>query len=185
MSNRVVVTGIGAVSPVGNTAADFIDNILASKSGVAPITKFDAASTGITLACEVKDFDPGKRLSKRDYKRLDAYAQYGLYSAVEAMEQAGLHANENYQPEDLGVIYGTGIGGIQTIEEQTKKAYLKGPKRVPRSLFQNQFLTWLLEIFLCTLMLEIRHRQLLMPVLLEPMPLVMPLIILRPVVPKL
>ncbi|WP_395319378.1 beta-ketoacyl-ACP synthase II [Fructilactobacillus frigidiflavus] len=130
MSNRVVVTGIGAVSPIGNTADDFIKNMLDSKVGIAPITKFDASETGITVAGEVKDFTPSDRLSKKDYKRLDLYAQYALYTAKEAMDQAGLVEGENYQPEDLGVIYGTGIGGIQTIEEQVIKAHEKGPRRV-------------------------------------------------------
>ena len=130
MSNRVVVTGIGALSPIGNTADDFIKNMLNSKVGIAPITKFDASETGITVAGEVKDFNPSDRLSKKDYKRLDPYAQYALYTAKEAMDQAGLVEGENYQPEDLGVIYGTGIGGIQTIEEQVIKAHEKGPRRV-------------------------------------------------------
>ncbi|WP_274705479.1 beta-ketoacyl-ACP synthase II [Fructilactobacillus hinvesii] len=130
MSNRVVVTGMGVVSPIGNSADEFIDNILASKNGIGPITKFDASETGISVAAEVKDFDPGQRLSKRDYKRLDPYAQYALYTAKEAMDQAGLVVNENYRPEDLGVIYGTGIGGISTIEEQLQKAFKKGPRRV-------------------------------------------------------
>ncbi|USS91381.1 beta-ketoacyl-ACP synthase II [Fructilactobacillus carniphilus] len=121
---------MGVVSPVGNTADEFVDNILDSKNGIGPITKFDASETGISVAAEVKDFDPGKRLSKRDYKRLDPYAQYALYTAKEAMDQAGLVLNENYQPEDLGVIYGTGIGGISTIEEQLQKAFEKGPRRV-------------------------------------------------------
>lgn len=130
MSNRVVVTGIGALSPIGNTADDFIKNMLNSKVGIAPITKFDASETGITVAGEVKDFNPSDRLSKKDYKRLDPYAQYALYTAKESMDQAGLVEGENYQPEDLGVIYGTGIGGIQTIEEQVIKAHEKGPRRV-------------------------------------------------------
>ena len=104
MSNRVVVTGIGALSPIGNTADDFIKNMLNSKVGIAPITKFDASKTGITVAGEVKDFNPSDRLSKKDYKRLDPYAQYALYTAKEAMDQAGLVEGENYQPEDLGVI---------------------------------------------------------------------------------
>ncbi|USS87202.1 beta-ketoacyl-ACP synthase II [Fructilactobacillus cliffordii] len=121
---------MGVVSPVGNTADEFVDNILDSKNGIGPITKFDASETGISVAAEVKDFDPGNRLSKRDYKRLDPYAQYALYTAKEAMDQAGLVLNENYQPEDLGVIYGTGIGGISTIEEQLQKAFKKGPRRV-------------------------------------------------------
>ncbi|USS88563.1 beta-ketoacyl-ACP synthase II [Fructilactobacillus hinvesii] len=121
---------MGVVSPIGNSADEFIDNILASKNGIGPITKFDASETGISVAAEVKDFDPGQRLSKRDYKRLDPYAQYALYTAKEAMDQAGLVVNENYRPEDLGVIYGTGIGGISTIEEQLQKAFKKGPRRV-------------------------------------------------------
>ena len=108
----------------------FIKNMLNSKVGIAPITKFDASKTGITVAGEVKDFNPSDRLSKKDYKRLDPYAQYALYTAKEAMDQAGLVEGENYQPEDLGVIYGTGIGGIQTIEEQVIKAHEKGPRRV-------------------------------------------------------
>ncbi|WP_429970407.1 beta-ketoacyl-ACP synthase II [Fructilactobacillus sp. Tb1] len=130
MSNRVVVTGIGAISPIGNSAEEFINNMLDSKVGIAPITKFDASETGITVAGEVKDFEPTKRLNKKDFKRLDPYAQYALYTAKEAMDQAGLVEGENYQPEDLGVIYGTGIGGIETIEEQVIKAHDKGPRRV-------------------------------------------------------
>ncbi|WP_413628196.1 beta-ketoacyl-ACP synthase II [Fructilactobacillus vespulae] len=130
MERRVVVTGIGALSAIGNSADEFIKNMLASKVGIAPITHFDASDTGITVAGELKDFNPSDRLDKKDYKRLDPYAQYALYSAKEAMEQAGLVANENYNPDDLGVIYGAGIGGIGTIEEQVIKAHEKGPKRV-------------------------------------------------------
>ncbi|KID41754.1 beta-ketoacyl-ACP synthase II [Fructilactobacillus fructivorans] len=129
MSNRVVVTGMGAVTPIGNDANAFAHNLFNSKVGIAPITKFDASDTGVTVAAEVKDFDPGQRLDKRDYKRIDLFSQYALYSAKEAMDQAGLKKGD-YDPEDLGVMYGNGIGGLTTIESDIIKMHDKGPKRV-------------------------------------------------------
>ncbi|MCT6839969.1 MAG: beta-ketoacyl-[acyl-carrier-protein] synthase II, partial [Apilactobacillus kunkeei] len=115
MEKRVVITGIGAVSPLGNDANTFLDNIFASKTGIAPISKFDASETGVTLAAEVKDFDPLKRIDKKISKRMDDFSRYALYSAYEAMEQAGLKEGE-FDPDELGVIYGSGIGGLTTIQ---------------------------------------------------------------------
>lgn len=129
MGNRVVVTGMGAVTPIGNDAETFIDNLLASKVGIEKITSFDTSEIKAHVAAGVKDFDPGKRLAKRDYHRVDPFAQYALYSAVEAMNQAGLKRGE-YDGKDLGVIYGSGIGGISTIETQVLKMYKKGPRRL-------------------------------------------------------
>lgn len=126
---RVVITGMGAVTPLGNSAAEFIDGILKSQVGIAPITKFDATATGITVAGEVKDFDATKRIDKKSAKRNDLFTQYAMYSAAEAFENAGL-SDGGVDPEELGVIYGSGIGGLTTIEEQVIKMHEKGPKRV-------------------------------------------------------
>lgn len=126
---RVVVTGMGAVTPLGNNVTDFLTGIFAGQVGINPITKFDATATGITVAGEVNGFQPEKRLAKKLANRLDLFSTYGLYSADEAMTQAGLTA-ETIDPERLGVIYGSGIGGLTTIEEQVIKMHDKSPKRV-------------------------------------------------------
>ncbi|AMV63781.1 beta-ketoacyl-ACP synthase II [Pediococcus damnosus] len=127
--NRVVVTGMGAVTPLGNDVDSFLTNLLNSKVGINKITKFDAEATGISVAGEVKDFDAMKRLDRKTAKRNDLFINYALYSAHEAMEMAGLN-EDNIKPEELGVIYGSGIGGLTTIQEQVIKMHDKGPKRV-------------------------------------------------------
>lgn len=127
--SRVVVTGMGAVTPIGNDVESFLENLFASKVGIAPITKFDSEPTGITVAGEVKDFDPLKRVDKKFAKRNDLFCTYALYSATEAMENAGL-LDGGVDPEELGVIYGSGIGGLTTIEQQVIKMHDKSPKRV-------------------------------------------------------
>ncbi len=127
--SRVVVTGMGAVTPIGNDVDSLLENLFASKVGITPITKFDAEPTGITVAGEVKDFDPLKRVDKKFAKRNDLFCTYALYTAKEAMEMAGL-ADGGVDPEELGVIYGSGIGGLTTIQEQVIKMHDKGPKRV-------------------------------------------------------
>lgn len=127
--NRVVITGMGAVTPLGNDVETYFKNLFASKVGINKITKFDAEPTGITVAGEVKNFDPMKRLPKKIARRNDDFCNYAMYSASEAMEMAGLNEN-NLKPEDLGVIYGSGIGGLTTIQEQIIKMHDKGPKRV-------------------------------------------------------
>lgn len=129
MSNRVVVTGIGAVTPIGNDAQSYIDNLMFSKLGIAPITNFDATDTGITVAGELKDFEAEQRLDKKQAKRMDKFSQYAVYTAIEAMEDAKLSKGD-VNPEDLGVIYGSGIGGLTTIQEQVIKMNEKGSKRV-------------------------------------------------------
>lgn len=127
--NRVVVTGMGAVTPLGNDVDSFLTKLLNSKVGINKITKFDAEATGISVAGEVKDFDAMKRLDRKTAKRNDLFVNYALYSAHEAMEMAGLN-EDNIKPEELGVIYGSGIGGLTTIQEQVIKMHDKGPKRV-------------------------------------------------------
>lgn len=126
---RVVITGMGAVTPLGNDVQTFTENAFAGKVGIAPITKFDATETGITVAGEVKDFDPAEKVGKKAAKRMDLFSQYAVHSAIEAVEQAGIN-EENTRSEDLGVIYGSGIGGLTTIQNQIIKMHDKGPQRV-------------------------------------------------------
>ncbi|GAX02724.1 3-oxoacyl-ACP synthase 2 [Secundilactobacillus pentosiphilus] len=126
---RVVITGMGALTPIGNSVPEFEAGLQASKVGFQPITHFDASETGITLAGELHDFDPLKRLGKRDLRRMDAFSQYAMYAASEAVEQACIDES-NTAPETMGVIYGSGIGGLTTIQEQVIKMHEKGPQRV-------------------------------------------------------
>lgn len=125
---RVVVTGMGTVNALGNDLTQTIANMQQGRCGLTAITKFDAQATGISVAGEVKDFDVTKRVAKKLSKRLDLFTQYALYSAIEAAEQAQLA--DAVAPERLAVIYGSGIGGLTTIEEQVTKKNAKGPKRI-------------------------------------------------------
>lgn len=133
---RVVVTGLGAVTPVGNTANDFLDGIFNSQVGIAPITKFDATETGVTVAGEVKNFDPAARVGKRESRKMDLFSQYAVHATGEALENAGL-ADGVDNPDRFGVIMGNGIGGLTTIEEQVIKMHDKGPQRVSPMFVPN------------------------------------------------
>ncbi|WP_270321229.1 beta-ketoacyl-ACP synthase II [Weissella confusa] len=133
---RVVVTGLGAVTPVGNTANDFLDGIFNSQVGIAPITKFNATETGVTVAGEVKGFDPAERVGKREARKMDLFSQYAVHAAGEALENAGL-ADGVDNPDRFGVIMGNGIGGLTTIEEQVIKMHDKGPQRVSPMFVPN------------------------------------------------
>ncbi|MBB1078870.1 beta-ketoacyl-ACP synthase II [Limosilactobacillus sp. STM2_1] len=126
---RVVVTGMGAITPNGNGLENFINNTLRGKVGIKKIKKFDASKTGITVAGEIDDFDSNEVIGKKAARRMDLYSQYALQSADEAMKMAKIDET-NTKPTDLGVIYGSGIGGLTTIQEQIIKMHDKGPKRV-------------------------------------------------------
>ena len=126
---RVVITGMGAVAPNGNGIQEFISNSFAGKVGIKAIKKFDAKSTGITVAGEIDDFDPNDVIGRKAARRMDLYSQYALQSAIEAMEMAEINET-NTKPVDMGVIYGSGIGGLTTIQEQIIKMHDKGPRRV-------------------------------------------------------
>lgn len=126
---RVVVTGMGTVNPLGHSVAETVATMDAGKIGIRPITKFDAEKTGITVAGEVEGFKPEVRMEKRLSKRLDLFTQYGLYSAIEAYEQSGL-TKDDLDSERMAVIFGSGIGGLTTIQEQVTKMNAKGPDRV-------------------------------------------------------
>lgn len=135
---RVVITGMGAVTPLGNTTREFLDGIQNGRVGIGPITKFDA-DTGVTVAGEVPDFDPTVWMSAKTAKRMDLFSQYALYSAMEAMTTAGL-VDGGVDPLELGVIYGSGIGGLGTIEQQVIKMHDKGPKRVSPLFVSNSII---------------------------------------------
>ena len=126
---RVVITGLGAIAPNGNGYETFVANTLAGKIGIKPITKFDSQTTGISVAGEINDFDPQAVVGKKAAKRMDLYSQYAVQTAEQAMTMAKI-TPANTRPEDLGVIYGSGIGGLTTIQDQIIKMHEKGPKRV-------------------------------------------------------
>ncbi len=129
MPKRVVITGIGAVTPIGIGLQTFWNNLIGGKSGAAPITRFDAAHHKTTFACEVKEFDPLQRIDKKTARRMDIFCQFAVASAAEAIENAELKPEE-LDPERIGVIYGSGIGGMTTYEDQCYKVFQEGPKRV-------------------------------------------------------
>jgi len=127
---RVVVTGLGAITPVGNDVATTWRALLEGKSGAGPITKFDASSFAVRFACEVKDFDPYLYMDRKEAKRADSFTQYAVAAAVQAMRDAGLAEGSGYDPERTGVIIGSGIGGLQTFEEQHDTYRERGPSKI-------------------------------------------------------
>ncbi|HWQ78803.1 MAG TPA: beta-ketoacyl-ACP synthase II [Anaerovoracaceae bacterium] len=123
MERRVVITGMGAVTPLGNNAKDFWEGIKAGKNGIARITHFDPEVQKAKNGAEVRDF---VFYDKKEAKRSDLYSQYGVTAALEAMEDSGLISGENIDPDRLSVLVGSGIGGIMTLEEEVRKATEKG-----------------------------------------------------------
>jgi len=135
--SRVVITGLGAVTPLGNDTETFLNGIFNEKMGIKPITKFDASETGITVAGQVDGFDPAQRVGKRDARKMDLFSQYAVDAADQALENAGLKSAEGSEnpttvqdPTRFGVILGNGIGGLTTIQDQVIKMHDKGPQRV-------------------------------------------------------
>jgi 3-oxoacyl-[acyl-carrier-protein] synthase II len=129
---RVVVTGLGVVSPVGNDVPTTWKNLLAGVSGGGPITLWDATEEyPCRIGCEVKGFDPLDYLDKREVRRHDRVSQFAVAASAQAMSDAGLDgAPKGTNPERFGVVFGSGIGGIATFEEQHRKLIEHGPKRV-------------------------------------------------------
>src|SRR5688572_14582962 len=118
MKRRVVVTGMGALTPVGNDVASTWRALNAGASGAANITKFDASKFPVRFACEVKGFDPLQYMDRKEAKRADWYAQYAIAASVQAMKDAGLDNGASADPDRVGVILGSGIGGLKSFEEQ-------------------------------------------------------------------
>jgi len=126
---RVVVTGLGAVTPLGCSVQAFWDGLVAGRSGVRPVTKFDASEYPSRIAADVAEFDPAAFLDPRESRRMDKFVQYGAAAAKMAVEDSGLEVTEA-NAERVGVIVGSGIGGIATWEEQHTTLLQRGPRRV-------------------------------------------------------
>ena len=128
-SRRVVLTGLGALTPIGNTAEEMWSALTQGRSGIGPITKFDAAAYPTRIAGEIKNFDPLAYVDKKDARRLDPYLQYAIASAVQAVTDASLDPAK-VDPERFGVLIGSGIGGITTLLDGEHVLLQKGPDRV-------------------------------------------------------
>ena len=130
---RVVVTGLGAISPLGLSVSETWANVLEGKSGAGPITHFDASKFKTQFACEVKGFDPSKYFDRKEARKLDLYAQYAIAAAKEAIDNCGVDL-ETVDKDEIGVIFAAGIGGIQTFEQEVGYYYAnleQGPKFNP------------------------------------------------------
>ncbi len=129
-ARRVVVTGLGAVTPIGLTVEEFWNNALAGKSGAAPITYFDASDYDTKFACELKNFDPHNYMDRKLAQRVDPFAQYALAAADEAVKDSGLDFSKE-NGERIGVVFGSGIGGMTTFQKQAETLFeSKGPHRI-------------------------------------------------------
>lgn len=129
MKKRVVITGLGAITPVGNTAADFWQALLAGKSGIGPITRFDAAEYDAKIAGEVKGFEPTAFIDKKEARRMDRFTQFAIAAAKMALDDSGIDL-EKADKSRIGSFVGSGIGGMDTLHEQYKNLFEKGPNRV-------------------------------------------------------
>jgi 3-oxoacyl-[acyl-carrier-protein] synthase II len=122
---RVVVTGLGAITPLGNNVTDYWNNLIAGVSGAAPTTRFDASKFKTRFSCEVKGFNVEEYLDRKEARKMDPYTQYGICSAIQAVRDAGLDKENAFNPDRTGVIWGTGIGGLQTFQDECF-AFAKG-----------------------------------------------------------
>jgi 3-oxoacyl-[acyl-carrier-protein] synthase II len=121
---RVVITGVGAITPLGNNVNDFWNNLIAGKSGAAPITRFDTSKFKTKFACEVKGFDPRNHFDVKEARKMDLFTQYAMVAATQAVEDAGAN-RDNINKRRVGVIWGSGNGGFQTFQEQVTE-FVKG-----------------------------------------------------------
>ncbi len=126
---RVVITGMGCISPLGNDPHTLWQNIIQGKSGVGLITYFDASDSPVKIAAQVKDFDPATRFGSRDARRMDRFAQLGLAASGQALENSGLTVTDENR-DRIGVLIGSGIGGGSTLFDQFKIYHERGPSRV-------------------------------------------------------
>jgi 3-oxoacyl-[acyl-carrier-protein] synthase II len=128
---RVVITGLGVVSPIGNTVAEFWDNLIAGKSGAGPITYFDTEHFDTKFACEVKNFDPLNYMDRKLSNRVDPFTQFAIASADMAFKDSGLDMTK-INPYRVGVVYGSGIGGMQVYQKEQEKLFKKdgNPDRI-------------------------------------------------------
>lgn len=129
MERRVVITGMGAVTPIGNTVEEYWEGLKSGRCGIDFIKKFDTSEFKVKIAGEIKDFDPELYMTKKDVKRNDLFAVYALAAGVQAFEDSGLDM-EKTDADRVGVIVGSGVGGLMTMEEQVRRLDEKGPARV-------------------------------------------------------
>ena len=127
--NRVVVTGLGVISPVGNDVAAFWQSLIEGKCGIGPITAFDSTEYKVKIAAEVKDFDPLQYLDKAEARKQDRFSQFAVAAASQAMADSGLESGSNIDSFRLGVYIGTGTGGMQSFLTESAKLLEKGPSR--------------------------------------------------------
>lgn len=128
MKRRVVVTGLGVISPVGNDVESFWRALISGKSGIGPITSFDASAFDSKIAGEVKDFEPTKHMDAKEAKRMEKFAQFAVAVGKQAVVDAGLDLTKE-DPNRIGVIVGSGIGSLRIVEEQCRIYFEKGPSR--------------------------------------------------------
>ena len=126
---RVVITGMGIISPIGNDISSFWNSLTAGVCGIGPITAFDTAEYKVKLAAEVKGFDPLLYMEKQEARKQDRFSQYAVAAATQAMADSGLQSGENIDAFRLGVYIGTGTGGMQTFLTESEKLLEKGPSR--------------------------------------------------------
>ena len=129
MANRVVITGMGAITPIGTGKDAFWNALLEGKNGISRITRFDPTEYKAQIAGEVKDFDPADYMDKKESKRVDRYAQFAIAAAKLAIEDAKLDL-EKEDLERIGTFVGSGIGGIETMHGQYEKLFDKGPSKI-------------------------------------------------------
>lgn len=132
---RIVVTGLGAVTPLGNSVQETWDAVREGRSGAGPITRFDTTEYATKIACEVKGFDPKNWMDGKEARKMDIFAQYAVAASIEAMRDASLISNSSltgsFDPERTGVILGIGIGGFTTTQDSLYTLFEKGPSRIP------------------------------------------------------
>ncbi|MDE2308278.1 MAG: beta-ketoacyl-ACP synthase II, partial [Xanthomonadaceae bacterium] len=126
---RVVVTGMGIISPVGNDIATAWGNILEGVSGIGPVTHFDTSGYATRIAGQVRDFDPAQWMAAKDVKKMDPFIHYGVAAGTQALRDSGLEVTEANAPR-IGVAVAAGIGGLHTIERTSIELHEKGPRRV-------------------------------------------------------
>ena len=127
--NRVVITGLGAITPVGNSVDAFWAALLSGKSGAAKITKFDVTGHSVTFGAEIKNFEPGAHMDPKEAKRMDPFSQYAVAAAKQAVEDAKLDFSK-LDRFRCGAIIASGIGGLTELQEQDKKFNEKGAGRI-------------------------------------------------------
>jgi len=125
---RVVVTGLGAITPIGNTLTEYWEGLLSGRNGISPISLFDASRHACRIAGEVKSFDPHKYMDRKEAKRMDRFAQFGVSASKQALADAKFEIND-LNAEQVGVLIGTGIGGLKVLEDQQEIYLTRGPDR--------------------------------------------------------